>query len=44
MMIPKIDFPASGINAFGWVYEWGRNLVPGPATGIMAFMQCTKVT
>ena len=30
--------PASGINALGCVYVWGRSLVPAPATGIIAFM------
>jgi hypothetical protein len=30
--------PAIGINAFGCVYVWGRNFVPAPATGIIAFI------
>jgi len=30
--------PASGISAFGWVYVCGRNFVPAPATGMIAFI------
>ena len=36
--------PAKGINAFGCVYVCGRNLVPAPATGIMAFMECLFIS
>lgn len=38
MMMLKMVLPASGINALGCVYVWGRSLVPAPATGIIAFM------
>ncbi len=37
MMTPRIVLPAIGIKALGWVYVKGRNLVPAPATGIIAF-------
>ena len=38
-MTPKIVLPAMGIRALGCVYVSGRNLVPAPATGIIAFTQ-----
>ena len=34
----SIVLPAKGIRALGWVYVWGRNFVPAPATGIIAFI------
>ncbi len=31
------------MSALGWVYVCGRNLVPAPATGIIAFISFVKV-
>jgi hypothetical protein len=32
-----------GIKALGWVYVSGRNFVPAPATGIIAFTKKIEV-